>query len=201
MFKFFKLKINFGNNPFAFSTGSVCTAVPTSRVDSWRQNFTHRYGYHGENTFPWKGSSRFRMYFFVVLVIVIFVVVFLPSVYSGATWVSKSTYPKKLVTVTHCSTLTVPPLLSPHCCSNITVPPSLFHHYRSTSLFCHYCSTSLFHSDYSTITVPLPLFHFNCSTITAPPLLFPLTVPLWQFNHYCSTFTLPPSLFHFYYPT
>lgn len=34
IFKFLKLKINFESNPFAFSTGSVCTAVPTSRVDS-----------------------------------------------------------------------------------------------------------------------------------------------------------------------
>ena len=161
MFKFFKLKINFGNNPFAFSTGSVCTAVPTSRVDSWRQNFPHRYGYHGENTFPWKGSSRFRMYFFVVLVIVIFVVVFLPSVYSAAPWVSKSTYPKKLVTV---------------------ICHSLFHFDSSTFTF----PTLLFQHHCSTITIPPLPFH-----LTLLPLLFHLTVPLWLFHHYRSITTVP----------
>ena len=127
--------------------------------------------------------------FFVLVVIVIFVGVFLPCIYSGAPWVTESTNTKKLLTVICHS-------LFHFNSSTITVPTLLFHHYLSTSLFSHYCSTSQLHFDCSTITVPLPLFHFNCSTITTPPLLFHLTVPLRQFHHYCSTITIPPLLFH-----
>ena len=107
--------------------------------------------------FPLERLVEIPNVFFIFVVIVIFVGVFLPSIYSGAPWVTESTITKKLVTV---------------------ICYSLFHFNSSTSLFSHYCSTSQFHFDCSTITVPLPLFHFNCSTITAPPLLFHLTVPL-----------------------
>ena len=73
--------------------------------------------------------SRDSECIFVVVVIVIFVVLFLPWIYSGAPWVTKSTHPKKLSLsfVTQCSTLTVPSLLFPHYCSTITVPPLPLH--------------------------------------------------------------------------
>ena len=106
--------------------------------------------------------SRDSECIFVVVVIVIFVVLFLPWIYSGAPWVTKSTHPKKFVTVIchsmfhfDSSFITVPALLFHHHCSTITAPP--------------HCSAITVSLHCSTLTVlPLPFHHYR--SITTVPL-------------------------------
>ena len=132
--------------------------------------------------------------FFVLVVIVIFVGVFLPCIYSGAPWVTESTNTKKLLTVICHS-------LFHFNSSTITVPTLLFHHHCSTITFPPHCSPITVPPHSSTFTVPPLLFHYHCYTLTVQPSLHHHYCSTSLFHFDSSTITVPPSLFHHYYST